>query len=186
MFILVNDIPINIYSIKKITDIITINKDIYDQSIRLLGAFYGFTSGSPNWLATEVMKRKESGDPVDKPFIRVIDHISEVVRAIEGKEVYEECSWFGDTNLKYRFLDADNINWEIFPDSYFFGIIFDASMSGLDTDYILKNKDFTGDSVNDVCLYSRIYQNLSEITAVRNDLVNEIETIKSRIPKKNI
>ena len=59
-------------------------------------------------------------------------------------------------------------------------------MSGLDTDYILKNKDFTGDSVNDVCLYSRIYQNLSEITAVRNDLVNEIETIKSRIPKKNI
>lgn len=179
MFIYINDVPINVFAIKKVSDILTIDGSIYEVALKMLCDSYGrdvsvAEATSNYFLATEVKTR---GYKHPKPFTKILDHINEMNLAIEGKEIYREfCG-------NYRFAYTDEIRWKVLPDTYFFAVTFDGEMCGLSyLDDILPSEIFTGKSSKSVCLYSEIYANMKDAIAARDKLVVEIDRLKALSP----
>ena len=186
MYLIINDVPINVFSIKKIAEVDTINGSIYAQCLKFLCSSYGRDSSideatTDYFLASSV---KKLGYRTKKPYTKILEHINEMVMAIEGREIFDPMPGNAD---KYRFLDPDEIRWEIIPDTYFFGVRFNGDMCGLSyLDDICGNELFTGSNSSDVCIYSDIYYNLEEITKLRQGLIDEVNMISSSAPKIKI
>lgn len=184
MYLIINDVPINVFSIKNIYEIDTINGSIYAQCLKFLCDSYGKASDEATtdyFLGSSI---KRLGYRIKKPYTKILEHINEMVMAIEGREIFDPMP--GDAN-SYRFLDPDEIKWEIMPDTYFFGVRFNGDMCGLSyLDDICGNELFTGSNSSDVCIYSDIYYNLEEITKLRQGLIDKVNMILSSAPKIKI
>jgi len=177
MFIYINDVPINVFSIRKISDIYPIGPKIYKNCMEMWCREWSMEYDL-KWLYT-CRKDGEGHVSGKKPFHRVLKYIDEVLQTLEGEGIVN------DTLGRYK--SEDEINWRIIPDVYLFGVTFDGSLSG-DYEYMKKQygvEKFTGGG-NDVCIYSDMYFDLEQATKAREALVNLVEITKQSIPKIKI
>lgn len=178
MFIVVNDIPINVWSIKKITDIVTIHDTTYNVALWLWLREYGVDPPKvidSNW-AREIYVRCAKGEdkiPDTKPYHKILNYINDATIAICGEGIFYP-GRDGEKRLKMPY----EIPWKQIPDAYFFGINFNGKMSNLGSEAELDDR-FTGE-VNDLVLYSKIYFNLEEAVSARNHLEEVVKMLKDQ------
>lgn len=177
MFIYINDVPINVFSIRKINNVCSIGPKMYDNCMKMWCREWSMDLDL-KWLY-DCGRDKEGKIKGSKPFHRVLKYVEEVLQTIEG-------SGITDDSLK-RYKTGEEINWRVIPDMYLFGVTFDGSLSG-DYPYMIKQygvEKFTG-AGNDICIYSDMYYDLDQATKAREGLIDLIEKAKQEVPRIKI
>ena len=188
-YIILNNIPICVFNITKLSAISSIGEKQYLTALKMyalsLGAERddvlpgGFSQYDLYNKTFEHRNRiKKDGDEkykFFKPYHLVLDFIEEAYFAVSGEHIY-----YAET--RNRFKEPKEINWKILPEAWFFGVF----VCGLNVDEdTLDSKMFTGER-DDLCLYSKIYLNYSEVESKYKELAETIKTIKETAPKFEI
>lgn len=187
MYIVVNKYPIDVYKIHSITKVYSMNKNFYSS---ILKAYVEWKRGeNPSFqgtyrsIAEEHTKTDESDYRFYNTFIKRLD---DVLKAITGKGIIKQkpigiydpwAPMIADREEEYpRLLKPDEINWNILPDTFLFGITYD--LGG-----IFSGPQSTG---NGMQLWSEFYDSEEDATKARDHLLNAINTVRYETIKLDI
>lgn len=185
MYIIINNRPIDVYKITKVSVISSTGSGTYESALRIYSKAIGIDSKSSNkyhYLAENFLSVKKSDYRYYHTFL---DRIDEISIAVSGKGIIKKKlpvvasvqSMYGnnadsDTNLP-RFLEASEINWDILPESYFFDIGYEEDI-------------FKGAYSHGNYLYSKFYDTQEEAEKARDLLLEAINTARIQAQKINI
>lgn len=178
MFIYVNDVPINVFSIRKINNVCLVGPKMYTTCMEMWCREWSRDELDLKWLY-DCGRDKDGKIKGIKPFHKVLKYVDEALQTIEGEGIASD-------SLK-RYKSGEEINWKIIPDVYLFGITFDGSLTG-DYRSLVEQygvEKFTG-AGNDICIYSDMYFDLDQATKAREALVDLVEVVKQNTPRIKI
>jgi len=189
MYIVVNKYPIDVYKIHSITKVYSINADTYTS---ILKAYIGWKKkdnssikGTWHCVAEEHIKTSKSSYKFYNTFIKRLD---DMLMAVTGHGIIKEkppggiydpwapASSVVDQEEFPRLLKPDEIDWNILPDTFFFGITYDL-------DDIFSGPRSTGSGKQ---LWSEFYDSEEDATKARDSLLSAINTVRYETIKLDI
>jgi hypothetical protein len=187
MYIVVNKYPIDVYKIHSITKVYSINANTYSS---ILKAYIGWKKktepsikGTYHSVAEEHMNTHSSDYRFYNTFIKRLD---DMLIAVTGKGVIKEkptgiydpwAPMNAESQEDFpRLLKPDEIDWNILPDTFFFGITYDL-------DDIFSGPRSTGSGKQ---LWSEFYDSEEDATKARDSLLSAINTVRYETIKLDI
>ena len=186
MYIVVNKYPIDVYKIHSITKVYSMNKKFYSS---VLKAYVEWKrredpsiQGTYRSIAEEHTKTNESDYRFYNTFIKRLD---DVLKAVTGKGIIKQKPLISDPWIQMnadreeeypRLLKPDEIDWNILPDTFIFGITYEL-------EGIFSGPQSTG---NGKQLWSEFYDSEEDATKARDHLLNAINTVRYETIKLDI
>lgn len=168
--ILINGARVDVLKIDKVSSPLLLDRKLY---LKALEVYRTSLNINDKFVSTR-QHRKRVSDKYLKPYNVVLDFLDEEYFAITGDHIYTED----------RYKSPEDINWEILPDAWIFGVMIEnGGVKNLDK---LDNKLYTDANNFGTCLYSKIYLELDEAICARSKLVRCINEIKASIPSFTI
>lgn len=168
--ILINGALVDVLKIDKVSSPLLLDKELYLKSLEV----YRTNLNSDDKFFSTRQNRKRVQDKYLKPYNVVLDFLDEEYYAITGDHIYTED----------RYKSPEDINWEILPDAWIFGVMIEnGGVKNIDE---LDNKLYTDANNFGTCLYSKIYLELDEAICARSKLIGCINEIKALIPSFTI
>jgi len=168
--ILINGARVDVFKIDRVSQPLLLDRKLY---LKALEVYRTSLNINDKFVSTR-QHRKRVSDKYLKPYNVVLDFLDKEYFAITGDHIYTED----------RYKSPEDINWEILPDAWIFGVMIENK--GIKNIDELDNKLYTDADNFGTCLYSKIYLELEEANRARSKLVECIDKIKASIPSFTI